>query len=98
MWPHICSDEARGIAFGFSPPDDRYFVVREELAAAPGSSGVSSRDGLASLHPGELLHVGDYGTERVPIEGIAMQGLGMEHELASLRRRRKREAEAAQAL
>jgi len=43
----------------------------------------------ASLHPGELLHVGDYGTERVPIEGIAMQGLGMEHELAALRRRHR---------
>lgn len=43
----------------------------------------------ASLHPRELLHVGDYRTERVPIEGIAMQGLGMEHELAALRRRHR---------
>ncbi|MGY4183069.1 hypothetical protein ACVIHH_008360 [Bradyrhizobium sp. USDA 4518] len=41
----------------------------------------------ASLHAGELLHVGDYRTERVPSEGIAMRGLGMEHELAALRRR-----------
>ncbi len=40
-------------------------------------------DTATVLHPGELLHVGDYGTERVPIEGIAMQGLGMEHELAA---------------
>jgi len=35
----------------------------------------------ASLHAGELLHVGDHGTKRVTIEGIAMQGLGVEHEL-----------------
>jgi hypothetical protein len=41
----------------------------------------------ASLHAGELLHVGDYGTERVPVEGIAVQGLGVEHELSALRRR-----------
>ncbi len=41
----------------------------------------------ASLHAGELLHVGNHGTERVTIEGIAMQGLGVEHELAALRRR-----------
>ena len=29
----------------------------------------------ASLHAGELLHVGDHGAERVPVEGIAMQCL-----------------------
>ena len=40
----------------------------------------------ASLHAGELLHVGDHGAERVPVEGIAMQGLGVEHELSALRR------------
>src|SRR6202790_5765085 len=28
MRPHICSDEARKIAFGFSPPDDPYFATR----------------------------------------------------------------------
>ena len=28
MWPHISSDEAHRIAFGFSPPDDRYFATR----------------------------------------------------------------------
>jgi hypothetical protein len=39
--------------------------------------------GTANLHPGELLHVGDRGAERVPVEGIAMQGLGMEHELSA---------------
>jgi hypothetical protein len=38
----------------------------------------------ASLHTGELLHVGDHGAERVPVEGIAMQCLGMEHELSTL--------------
>ncbi len=31
----------------------------------------------ASFHAGELLDVGDHGTERVPIEGIAMQCLGV---------------------
>ena len=41
----------------------------------------------ASLHAGELLHVGDYGAERVPVEGIAMQCLGMEHELSAFRGR-----------
>jgi hypothetical protein len=41
----------------------------------------------ASLHAGELLHVGDHGAKRVPVEGIAMQGLGVEHELSALRRR-----------
>jgi hypothetical protein len=41
----------------------------------------------ASLHAGELLHVGDHGAERVPVEGIAMQCLGMEHELSALRGR-----------
>ena len=35
----------------------------------------------ASLHAGELLHVGDHGAERVPVEGIAVQRFGMEHEL-----------------
>jgi hypothetical protein len=28
----------------------------------------------ASFHAGELLHVGDHGAKRVPVEGIAMQG------------------------
>ncbi|MEY9387592.1 hypothetical protein ABIF93_005849 [Bradyrhizobium japonicum] len=28
MRPHILSDEAHRIAFGFSPPDDRYFATR----------------------------------------------------------------------
>ena len=28
MRPHICSDEAHRIAFGFSPPDDPYFATR----------------------------------------------------------------------
>src|SRR5260370_12546741 len=28
MWPHISSDEAHRIAFGFSPPDDPYFATR----------------------------------------------------------------------
>ena len=41
----------------------------------------------ASLHAGELLHIGDHGAERVPVEGIAMPCLGMEHELPALRRR-----------
>src|ERR1700754_5121960 len=41
----------------------------------------------ASRHAGELLHVGDHGAERVPIEGIAVQRLGMEHELSALRGR-----------
>ena len=27
MWPHLSSDEAHGIAFGFSPPDDPYFAT-----------------------------------------------------------------------
>ncbi|MET4262502.1 hypothetical protein ABIC09_007480 [Bradyrhizobium sp. S3.12.5] len=40
-----------------------------------------------SLHAGQLLHVGDHGAERVAVEGIAVQGLGMEHELSALRRR-----------
>src|SRR5215831_17470338 len=35
----------------------------------------------------ELFHVGDHGTERVPVEGIAVQRLGMEHELSALRGR-----------
>lgn len=38
-----------------------------------------------SLHASELLHVGDHGAERVPVEGIAVQCLGMEHELSTLR-------------
>jgi len=42
----------------------------------------------ARLHAGELLHVGNDGAERVPVEGITMQGFGMEHELSALRRRR----------
>lgn len=41
----------------------------------------------ASLHAGELFHVGDHGAERVPVEGIAVQCLGMEHELSALRGR-----------
>ena len=28
MRPQVSSDEARRIAFGFSPPDDRYFATR----------------------------------------------------------------------
>src|ERR1700730_4381778 len=28
MRPHISSDEAHRIAFGFSPPDDSYFATR----------------------------------------------------------------------
>src|ERR1700738_2946099 len=28
MRPHICSDEAHWIAFGFSPPDGPYFATR----------------------------------------------------------------------
>ena len=38
----------------------------------------------ASLNAGELLHVGDHGAERVSVEGIAVQRLGMEHELSAL--------------
>src|SRR6476619_7452055 len=34
-----------------------------------------------------LLHVGDHRAERVPVEGIAVQRLGMEHELSALRGR-----------
>src|SRR5882724_1814811 len=41
----------------------------------------------ASLHAGELLPVGDHGAERVPVEGIAVQRLGVEHELSALRGR-----------
>lgn len=40
----------------------------------------------ARLHTGELLDVRDHGTESVPIEGIAMQCLGVEHELPAFRR------------
>ena len=31
-----------------------------------------------------MRRAGDHGAERVPVEGIAMQGLGMEHELSAL--------------
>lgn len=41
----------------------------------------------ANLHAGELLDVADYGAERVPVEGIAMQGLDIEQELSAFRRR-----------
>lgn len=34
----------------------------------------------ASLHAGELPDIGDHGTERVPIEEIATQGFGVEHD------------------
>src|SRR6185437_10130209 len=42
----------------------------------------------ARLHAGELLHAGNDGAEGVPVEGVTMQGFGMEHELSALRRRR----------
>ena len=38
----------------------------------------------AGLDAGELLEVGDDGPQRVAVEGIAVQRLGMEHELAAL--------------
>ena len=41
----------------------------------------------ASLHAGDLLHVGDHGAERVAGEGIAVPRLGMEHDLSTLRGR-----------
>jgi hypothetical protein len=34
-----------------------------------------------------VSHVGDHGAERVSVEGIAVQRLGMEHELSALWRR-----------
>lgn len=38
----------------------------------------------ARLHASELLRIGDHGAERVPVEGIAVQCLGMEHELSAV--------------
>ncbi|MGY2843192.1 hypothetical protein ACVIHI_008096 [Bradyrhizobium sp. USDA 4524] len=43
----------------------------------------------ASLHAGELLHVGNDKAERAPVEEIAMQCLGKEEELSALRRRQR---------
>ncbi len=38
----------------------------------------------AHLDAGELLHLGDHGPERMAVVRIAVQGLGVEHELAAL--------------
>ncbi len=37
----------------------------------------------AHLHAGDLLHPGDDGPQRVPVIGVAVQRLGVEHELAA---------------
>ena len=42
MRPRICSDEAHRTAFGFSPPDDRYFATR--LRDGSGERGTRPAD------------------------------------------------------
>ena len=77
---HLTTDGSRDAADLTRDPDPE--PVRVVVATVP----FVDMD-AASLHAGELLHVGDHGAERVPVERIAMQGLGMEHELSALRRR-----------
>ena len=77
---HLAPDGSRDAADLPRDPDPE--PVRVVVAAVP----FVDMD-AASLHAGELLHVGDHGAERVPVEGIAVQRLGMEHELSALRGR-----------
>lgn len=77
---HLAADGSRDAADLTRDPDPE--PMRVIVAAIP----FVDMD-AASLHASELLHVGDHGAERVPVEGIAMQGLGMEHELSAFRRR-----------
>ena len=39
--------------------------------------------GTARLDASELLHVGNHRTKRVAVERIAVEGLGMQHEVAA---------------
>src|SRR6476469_4345351 len=54
MRPHVSSDEAHRIAFGFSPPDDPYFATR--LRNGLGERGARSADQgpSESRAPGKL--------------------------------------------
>src|SRR6476620_8311250 len=74
---HLAPDGSRDAADLPRDPDPE--PVRVVVAAVP----FVDMD-TASLHAGELLHVGDHGAERVPVEGIAVQRLGMEHEFGDV--------------
>jgi hypothetical protein len=74
---HLAPDGGRDAADLPRDPDPE--PVRVVMAAVP----FVDMD-AASRHAGELLHVGDHGTEGVPVEGVAVQCLGMEHELSTL--------------
>ena len=78
---HLATDGSRDVADLPRDPDPE--PMRVVVAAIP-----FVYVDAASLHAGELLHVDDYRAERVPVEGIAVQGLGVEHELSALWRRR----------
>src|ERR1700759_4103989 len=78
---HLAPDGGRDAADLPRDPDPE--PVRVVVAAVPFGDG-----GAARRHAGELLHVGDHGTEGVPVEGVAVQRLGMEHELSTLWGRR----------
>ncbi len=74
MRQHISSDGAHRIAFGFSPPDDRYFATRLRDGLANGARAPPVKDraaaaGLASSGSGH------FGTCRGERKANAVRGL-----------------------
>ena len=75
MRPHISSDEAHRIAFGFSPPDDRYFATRlrdglGERGRTPRRSGTERQQ-----RAGQAAEEVGFGTCRGEREANAARGL-----------------------
>lgn len=74
---HLAPDGSRDAADLPRDPDPE--PMRVAVAAVPFVDMDAAR-----LHASELLRIGDHGAERVPVEGIAVQCLGMEHELSAV--------------
>ena len=75
MRPHTSSDEAHRIAFGFSPPDDRYFATRlrdglGERGRTPRRSGTERQQ-----RAGQAAEEVGFGTCRGEGEAHAARGL-----------------------
>ena len=75
MRPHTTSDEAHRIAFGFSPPDDRYFATRlRDGLGEPGRTPRRSRTEWQQRAWQAADQVG-FGTRRGERKANAARGL-----------------------
>src|SRR5271156_7118955 len=91
MRPHICSDEAHKIAFGFSPPDELYFATRlrdglGERGTRPAGQGPSGSSAPGKLRKSSASGHAAANARRMRLVGSAARG-------GVFKRRRSRGAE-----